>query len=317
MKIPDWLKHTEHRIQDTEGRKTKEKFLDRTLRHIVSFTEDIMFNEMTSSKNGFLQKIEPRIKVLTILLFIVILSLQKSLYAISAFFFISSVLALLSRIPPVLFIQRLLPAFLFTLFIAAPAALNLIVKGEPLITLYNFKNSYSIGSLMIPQEISITKQGLSSAIALILRATASVSLVFLLTLTTPPNKLIKTVSSFMPGAFKSIVSMSYRYIFFLVRKIEQFIMGFRSRNISSVSPEYRKVFGGKEQRWVASRMSLLFSISLKLSAELEQAMVSRGYDYNFKVQSSKFKVSEFSRADIIWLIFSVIFMGAMLWKSLT
>ncbi len=309
MAIPDWLKRQSSIVsRQLSAKKTKERFLDKTLGHIVSFTEDTMFNEVTSSKNGFLQAIEPRLKVLTIIFFIISLSLQKSLYTVSAFSLISLALALISRIPLHLFIQRILPAFLITLLIAAPATLNFIVKGEPLIRLYTFENSWSIGRLIIPQEISITKQGLSSAATLLLRVTASVSLVFLITLTTSPNRFIKAISSFMPGAFKSIISMSYRYIFFLIKKVEQFIMGFTARNISSMS---RGVTG---RRWVASRMGLLFSISLKLSTELEQAMESRGYKEEFRVESSELRVS---RTDILWVILSIMFMGVMLWKSLT
>ncbi len=309
MAIPEWLKQKPAiSYQRSAVSKAKERFIDKTLGHVIAFTEDTMFNETTSSKNGFLQSVEPRLKFLTIMFFIILLSLQKSILAISIFFLVSFALALISRIPVLLFIQRILPAFFFTLLISLPATLNVIVKGESFVNLYSFSKSYSIGGLTIPREIYITKQGLLSALTLLLRVTASVSLVFLLTLTTPPNKFIKAVSSFMPGTFKSLVSVSYRYIFFLIRKVEQFIMGFKSRNISAAS------YGVTGRKWVASRMGLLFSISLKLSAELEQAMESRGYRYeNFKFQISNFK---FSMTDIAWIIFSVIFTGAIIWKSL-
>ncbi|MFA4828731.1 MAG: energy-coupling factor transporter transmembrane component T [Thermodesulfovibrionales bacterium] len=309
MAIPEWLRQkTEHGAQSREHGKAKERFLDKTLGHVVAFTEDTMFNETTSSKNGFLQSVEPGLKFLTIMFFIILLSLQKSILAIAVFSLVSLALALISRIPMLLFMQRILPAFFFTFLISLPATLNVIVPGEPFANLYSFSKLYSIGGLTIPREIYITKQGLLSALTLLLRVTASVSLVFLLTLTTPPNKFIKAVSSFMPGTFKSIVSMSYRYIFFLVRKVEQFIMGFKSRNISATS------YGVTGRKWVASRMGLLFSISLKLSAELEQAMESRGYRHeNFKFEISDLR---FSKADVLWIIFSVIFTGAIIWKSL-
>ncbi len=313
MEIPEWLKQqatgNRHRAS---GKKPKEKFIDKTLRHVVSFTEDTMFNEITSSKNGFLQKVEPGIKVLTILVSIVALSLQKSIWGISAFFLASVILAFVSRIPAGIFILRLLPVFLLTFFIAMPASLNLIVKGEPIIRLLSLNRSFDIGILTIPQEISITRQGLSSALTLLLRVTASVSLVFLITLTTKPSRLIKAVSSFMPGTLRPIVAISYRYIFFLIRKIEQFIMGFRSRNISLDRGPGKNT----GRKWVGSRIGLLFSISLRLSKELGYAMESRGYDYKLNIESERLKVSELSKTDILWLVFSMIFMGAMLWKSL-
>ncbi|TAL25885.1 MAG: hypothetical protein EPN94_04395 [Nitrospirae bacterium] len=311
MEIPEWLKQKPAiSYQPSAVRKAKERFLDKTLRHVLAFTEDALFNETTSLKNGFLQKIEPRLKVLTVMVFIVMLSLQNDIHDILIFLYIAAASALISKIPFYFFMKRLLPAFLFTFFIAAPATLNIIVKGEALWVVYTLENPYSIGWFLIPQEIYITKQGALSALTLLLRVTASVSLILLVTLTTRPNRFIKAVSSFMPGTLGSIVSISYRYIFLLARKVEQFIMGFKSRSISSAS------HGVAGRKWAASRMGLLFSISLRLSAGLEQAMEARGYKNEFKIQNSKFKVSELSGADIIWIIFSVIFMGAMVWKSL-
>ncbi|MBI4685469.1 MAG: hypothetical protein HY755_09750 [Nitrospirae bacterium] len=309
MAIPEWLKKQSSVVShQLSVKKTKERFLDKTLQQIVSFTEDTMFNDMVSSKNGFFQKIEPRTKIFTILIFIVILSLQKGINSIAIFLVVSLALALFSRIPLYLFIKRLLPVFIFTLFISMPATLNIIVNGKPLIKICALKDQYSIGRLIIPQEIFITHEGVLSVLSLLIRVTASVSFVFLMTFTTPPNRFIKAASYFMPAALSLIVSISYRYIFFLIRKVEEFIMGFKSRNISPVF--YKNTRAG--QGWAASRMSLLFSISLKLSKELEQAMESRGYtNERFKVQDSKFKVSGYDR---IWILFSIIFSGVMLWK---
>ena len=62
----------------------------------------------------------------------------------------------------------------------------------------------------------------------------------------------------------------------------------------------------------------------QLSAELEQAMESRGYRHeNFKffasgepVRGGEISDLRFSKADVLWIIFSVIFTGAIIWKSL-
>lgn len=315
MAIPDWMKQQpEGRGHSPAGRKTREGFLDKTLEHIVSFAGDTMFNERTSSKNGLLQGVEPRVKIPAILLFIVLLSLQKSLYSISLFFLFSLSLSLMSKIPPCMFLQRLLPVFLFTLLISAPAALNLFVRGEPLIRLYAF-GGHRPGLSFMPQEIYITKQGLLSSATLILRVTASVSLVLLLSLTTPPNRFIKAVSYFMPGASGSIASISYRYIFFLLKKVEEFILGFKSRNITCPGRKGKRGVEGTARKWAASRMALLFSISLKLSTELQQAMESRGYRQ--ETTGSGMQGFTLSQVDIWWILLSAIFIGAVVWKYST
>lgn len=310
MEIPEWLKYqTSGYRHQASSKKQRERFLDKTLRHVLSFTEDIMFNETVSFKRGLLQGIEPRLKILSLIIFIIILSLQRSINGMVIFLIISLSLMSLSRIPLSLFLKRLLPVFLFTTVIAFPATFNFIVNGDPLLILYRFDTSHQVGPIEIPSVISLTRQGVSSALILTLRAVTSLSILFLITLTTPPTMLIKAITYFMPDTLKSIISISYRYIFFLIRKLEQFIMGIKSRNISAVSAPV-------QQRLVTSRIGLLFSLSLRLSNDLERAIESRGYNYKSKVQSSKFKVSELSSIDIMWLFLSVIFTGLMIWKSL-
>lgn len=279
MELPDWIK----RNPAIEGRKPQagrvdERFLDKTLHHLVSFTEDTLFNERIPQKDGLLQRIDPRFKMACLVGLIVFLSFQKTLEGIALLLLSAFLMAFASKVPIALFLKRLMPALGFTALIALPATLSVIVKGEPLFTLYALEKPHALGFIEIPRVISLTREGSFSALMLILRVTGSVSMILLITLTTHPAKLIKAVVYFMPGALKSISSIGYRYIFFLLRKIEQFILGFKSRSFSPTKAS------GK-QRWVASRIGLLFSISLKLSRDLEKVMESRGY--RFTTQSSR------------------------------
>lgn len=284
MEIPEWLKNPSNppippfgkgglgRILKGGKGGIKERFLDKTLRHVISFTEDTIFNERISRRKGLLQGIEPRVKIISLIVFIVLLSLQRSIDAVALFLVVSLSLALLSKVPLSLFLKRLFPIALFTTFIALPATLNLIVKGDPLLKIYKFNIPHQIDPVEIPAVISLTKEGIFSASMLILRVVTSTSIVFLVTLTTPPDRLIRSIIYFMPGALKPILSIIYRYIFFLLRRLEEFVISFRSRIIS---PRATRSF--IRQRWIASRISLLFSLSLRLSQDLEKAMESRGY----------------------------------------
>lgn len=316
MEIPRWLKTEPVSHQPSVQRPHKplfrglfrnERFLDKTLCRVITFVEDTMFNETSSAQNGLLQMIEPRLKVISLLVFVVVLSLQKSVEGIAVFSLLAVLLALASRISLTTFAKRLLPAAALTIIISLPVILNLIVEGDPLLVLLRFERAVNIGPLVIPQEIAVTRQGLGSAVTLLLRVLTSVSIVFLLAMTTPPNTLLKTLSSLVPGALDPLVSISYRYIFFLVRKVEHFIMGLRSRQIAAVT-------SSTGRRWVASRIGLLFSMSLEFSNELSMAMESRGYrGEKFKTLNSKFEIK---KNDVAWLIFDVIFCGVMIWKSL-
>ncbi len=315
MEMPGWLKSatsdgsqlSSSRVQSHALRgKQDGLFVDKTLRHALSFIEDSMFSEALAAKNGLLQKIEPRLKIITLLLFIFAVSFQKSVGGISFFLVPAAVLVVVSRMPFGPFVKRLLPAVAITACVAAPAMLNPIVGGDPLFVFLRFGSPMNIGPISMPKELAITEQGLKSALTLLLRVLVSVSFVFLMILTTRPNTFIKSVCSLVPASLNPVVSMSYRYIFLLVRKTEQFIMGLKSRQLSAV-----KTAGA--QRWAASRIGLLFSISMDLSAELAMAMESRGYrGEKFKIQNPKFKI-----VDLFWLVFTVLFCGVMTWKSLS
>lgn len=272
MYLPDWLRVSDpYRggLQADDYVQKKALFLERTLTHTVSFTKDVVFNKEVSEKRGFLQGVEPRVKIAGSIFFIILISLQKSPAVIGVFFSLCLLLAVLSRIPLKMFLKRLMPVFLITTLVALPSILNLIVEGNTVTTIFELKRPYKIGTFVIPEKITITKEGILTAVTLMLRAVTSTAMVFLQTMTTPFERLIKGVSSFLPGSLRSIFSISYRYIFFLIKRVEEFIAGYRARNISGSLRDGRA--------WVSSTISALFSISLRLSKDLEKAMQSRGY----------------------------------------
>jgi cobalt/nickel transport system permease protein len=290
-------------------RKGTARFLDRTLRHVVSFVEETLFNETTSAQRGLLQMLSPKLKVISLLSFVVALSLQKSIGGIALFSLVAILLAVASGIPLTVFAKRLMPAAALTAIIAAPALLNLVVGGESVLVLFRFERSLTIGPLVIPQEIAVTRQGMAGAVTLVLRVITSVSLVFLLAMTTPPNTFMKTFSSLAPGPLRPVVAVSYRYIFFLVRRVEHFIMGLRSRQIVAVE-------SATGRRWAASRIGLLFSVSMELSNELALAMESRGYrGERFCLHTSRADAGQYPLVNKAWLVFSMFFVGVTVWKS--
>jgi len=318
MEIPPWLRSQ----LDTPNRSAGphrsclrkrlfrgDRFIDATLSHAVSFLQDTLFNERTSSQCGLLQIIEPRIKLVTLIFFIVLLSLQKSATGIAAFLLVAFFLGTASRVPLLALLKRLTPVAVITFVVALPALLNVVVEGRPLLVLFRSVGPVKIGPVVIPQEIAITEQGLKSAATLFFRAVGSVSLVLLITMTTQPGALMKSLSSIVPGPLKPVTSISYRYIFFLLRKVELFVMGLKSRQIAPVD-------ASRGRRWVASRIGLLFSLSMAFSNELAMAMESRGYrGEEFKGQSSRSGVRRLSLPDKAWLIFCTLFAGIVIWKS--
>ncbi len=302
MEIPEWLIERQTPAQ-LAVRQPKEGFADKTLRHVLSFIKGTLFNEGISSKKGFMQHIEPRVKALSLIGLIVVLSFLKDARAISLFLVLSIILYLCSRIPIMLYLKKLMPVVLVTIFISLPAALNLIVKGDAVFTLFSLSRDYTIGPWYIQKEIALTRQGIHSVLMLNLRVLTSISLAMLIALTTKPESMVKAISSLLPGPFNLIVSISYRYIFFLLKRVEQSIMALKSRSLGRISTK-------GQQRWVASRMGFLFSLSYRLSEDLYKAMEARGYKGETKV----IDIFRITAMDIIWSVFCIIFSAVILWK---
>lgn len=192
--------------------------------------------------------------------------------------------------------------------IALPATLNIIVDGKEILVLYTFNSPLRILGINLPERISITEEGLVSMLGLLMRVSCSILFVFLMTLTTRPDRFMKSLMLIVPRLFRPIIGITYRYIFFLIRRVEEFIMGLESRRIAPVGSS-----GGR--RWTASRIGLLFSISMDLSKELSLAIESRGYSRE-GLGGPTMQCGKFRGIDIIWLIFSFSFDGLMIWKFL-
>lgn len=283
--LPAWLL-TSGPMQAQSLPHGKRPFFERTLAETVRFMDDTLFNETVSMRNGFLQKVDPRIKMISAVALIIALSFQKTPAEMLPFMVFALLLAASSLIPPGMFLKRLLPPFLFTLAIALPAALNIVTKGREVFALFD--------------GIYVTKQGLLSASGLLLRALGSVVFVFLVSFTTPPVRLIKALGSIMPGGFRLIIETGYRYIFFFARKLEEFVFAMKARFSSGVS-------GAEGRRWAGSRAASLLLIGACLKDELTMAMEARGISYDYPKAVGIFSGPGWGFADIIFVLLCAFF----------
>jgi len=257
--VPEWLLRKEPLKSLPKKRRP---FMEKTLSGVLHFAGDALFNETVSRKKGFLQKTDARLKIAVLFGLVIALSFEKSPQAMLPYAAFAFLLAVISRIPFKVYLKRLLPGFILTLLVAIPATLNFIVKGEPIFNLFS--------------GISITREGLLSASGLLLRVTASLMLVFLVTFTTTPSRLIKGFGFYLPGFLRTVISISYRYIFLLVRGLENFILAGRARVL------FTSHIGGTERKLAGSRAASLFLLSLKVKDDLKMAMEARGVGYSFK-----------------------------------
>jgi len=278
-------------------------FLERTLGEIGHFFRDGFLSDEYARKPGFLQKLDPRVKVVTFLSLLVSVTWLTEPIVILGVYLTILLLTRFSDIPLRIFIPRVwLFIPLFSGIIVLPAIFNVFVPGDPLLAVATFSKAYSIGPIKLPQEIAVTRQGLLSATVFVLRVATSVSLVILLLLTTGWPRLMKALRILkVPQMFTFITSMTHRYIYLLLRLIQETHLAKKSRII-------RKGDAKSGQLWIGSQMGITLRRSLKLSEDVYHAQVSRGFTTDVKI------LDQFSltRRDMMWAMLCVVFMGVAL-----
>jgi len=263
MTAPDWLKNSALTPcrSGAYDIKNKKGFVEKGLEEISSFLMSAVFQEEYARKEGLMQGIDARIKLISILFLIVLTSFTTSFQTLLLFYSAAILLAALSKIELKFFIARVwifIP--LFAGVVALPSVLSAVTPGKVL-----------VGTTIRGHEISVTYEGVRGASVFVLRVAVSVSFAVLLTLTTKWSALLRALSMFrVPSIFILTLEMAYRYIFLLIKTANEMHLAKKSRTIKKESAK-------DGQKWVASGIAALFRKSYHLSEEVHKAMLSRGY----------------------------------------
>jgi len=206
----NWPQGLPHKGSEKDINRKKD-FVGRTLDSFRSFLVTSIFSEKYAKSNGLLQTIDPRVKIVSIFLLVITASLLNRIELVASLYFFTLIIAYLSRIELGFFIKRVwLFIPLFTGVVVIPALFNLITPGDSL--LYLIQPGNSLGPWTLADGLSITTQGTLSAILLVTRVAASVSLVVLLTLTTRWTDVLCGLQVLrIPKAFVMTLGMAYRY----------------------------------------------------------------------------------------------------------
>ena len=249
----------------------------------LSFLKESLFADELANRKGFLQSLDPRIKAITFLLFILQILLTKNIFILLCLYALCLLLVQLSKINLGFFLKRtwvFIP--LFSLFIAIPALFSIFTPGETLLT-------FKVAGL----KLIITRQGLSGAALFVMRVITSVSFAVLLSITTRHFELLKVLRIFkIPQVFVMTLGMCYRYVFLFVEIIENTYSAIKSRVGA-------KVHYKRGQHIAAWNIAYLWIRSYRLNEDVYKAMLSRGY------QGEPLVLDEFKirLKDWLWLCF--------------
>jgi cobalt/nickel transport system permease protein len=261
-------------MQGTQRRR-RPGFVEKTLAGISASIESAIFSEENARRPGFLQRRDPRAKLLAFALLIVATAISREWPALLAVALAANAAAWASKLDMDLFIKR--AWFGIPLF-----------SGVVIIPSIFFVGHTSLVDIPIGfATLHIYREGMAAAGIFILRVGASVTLAILLILTTPWADILKSLRFFrVPAIFILILAMTYRYIFLFLHTLNGMFMARKSRVVAHTS--------GREQRWwIVSSMGVLMSRSFRMSDEVYRAMLARGFNHQFRtVNDYRFSLAD-------------------------
>jgi cobalt ECF transporter T component CbiQ len=245
------------------GKRKKGSFVEKTLTGGAGLLRQVMFSEDVAAQRGLLQRIDPRVKLVGLLVLLVATALVHHVWVLIAAYAATLLLAAASGLPVGFFVKRVwLFVPIFTGIVVLPATLSIVTPGDVVLQLWSWHGS--------PQ--GFTAQGLTSAALVVSRVATSISLVVLLTLTTPWVRLLAALRALgVPRIFVLVIGMAYRYVFLLLGTVTDMYEARRARTVGSQTHD------ASARAFVSASAGALFGKAHHLSEEVHQAMVARGY----------------------------------------
>jgi cobalt ECF transporter T component CbiQ len=238
--------------------------VEKTLGGGAAVLRQAMFSDDVAAERGLLQRVEPRVKLLTLVGLLVTVGLVHSVPVLLGCYAGTLALAAASRVPVALFVRRVWMFALGTGIVVLPATLSVVTPGEIVLTLWHWNG----------QPVGFTAQGLHAAGLVVARVAVSVSLAVLLTLTTRWSRLLAALRAVgVPRLFILVIGMAHRYLFLLLTAVTDMYTARKARAVGA--RRNRNTADGR--RFVAASAGALFGKAHHLSEEVHQAMTARGY----------------------------------------
>lgn len=248
--------------------------LEKGVHYLAGVVKDSYIQWEGSRREGLLQGTDPRIKVLFLAFFLVLVSLKRSVEPQIGIFLAISLLVVASRLDFIPFYRRICwPTLLFGVLVPLPSLLNLFSDGQLVIPIIHLQKDLHFWVYHLPATIGITGEGLHGMAMLTLRISNSVALSLLVLHTTSFPDLIKALRVFrVPDSFIIVITLSYKYVFSFSRTVTDMHLAKKSRLLGPMD-------AGQSRKWAAERIASLFNRSQARCEEIFKAMVARGFEH--------------------------------------
>jgi cobalt ECF transporter T component CbiQ len=277
------------------GKRKKGSFVEKTLTGGAGLLRQVMFSEDVATQNGLLQRLDPRVKLASLLVLLVATAFVHNIPVLLGAYALTLLLAAASRLPVGFFVKRVwLFVPIFTGIVVLPATLSIVTHGDVVLQLWTWHGTAE----------GITIQGLTSAGLVVSRVATSISLVVLLTLTTPWVRLLAALRALgVPAMFILVIGMAYRYIFLLLGTVTDMYEARKARTVGAQSHDRAA------REFLSASAGTMFGKAHHLSEEVHQAMVSRGYRGNARTIQA-FRISGLDvAASVVVLVAAAAILG--------
>ncbi len=247
-------------LKTQRAKPMKPGFVEKTLAGITSGIEQAVFSEENARRDGWLQRRDPRAKILGFIVLVTAVAVSRDWQVLGALYVLTLLLAAVSKIDMLPYVKRVwLGMGLFSAIVVFPS-----------IFLVGHHDLFSVPLGVL--TLHVHTDGLAAAGIFVLRVAASVSLAILLILTTRWADILKSLRVLhVPTVFILVLSMTYRYVFLLLHTATGMFLARKSRMVASTS--------GKEQRWwIVAAIGVLMNRSFRMSEDVYMAMVARGFN---------------------------------------
>jgi len=278
------------------ARQQQRPHTDRSLEAVLSALHDSVASERLALRQGFLQRLDPRVKVLGVICFIAAAAGARQPAAPLVVLTAALLIGWASGVSPWrLFGRTVGVSVLFTAAFAVPALLSVVTPGDALITIAKLRPDVHGRPSPLPAEIAVTRQGLTSAFMLIARAAACVSWAWLAAATTRADLLFRSLRSLgLPGPAVETLAMTHRYLVVLLRTAADMLSARRSRSAGKIKASaHRGVLGAVVGNLLAKASHLGHQVYL--------ARVSRGYSG----AGTAARLPRPTAKDVVWLCAAV------------
>jgi cobalt/nickel transport system permease protein len=238
-------------------RRRRKSLARKTADSLSRAVSDVLENEELAGRPGLLQRLDPRVKLATILVIAVTASLVHSVWMLLLLVATGLALAAASRTSVTSFARKVWSsAGLLAFLLAIPSATAHITPGEVVVPL---------GAL------SLTEPGLMGAATLVLRVVAAAGFCLLVVWTMRWTELLHALTALrVPGVIVATLAMAHKQIITLLRTVEQTHLARESRLVCTATTR-------EDRAWVTERMTFVVRKTLKTADDVYDAMLSRGY----------------------------------------